>query len=310
MVTLVVFAVVAALLSACVPKPAQAPPSRSLPASVIVESDWLAQNRTAPGLVIVDLRSESLYRQGHIPAAVSFSLSEVTDAQNTVRGMVAPKLQMESAVRRLGVNQDSVVIVYDEGDTPGPGRVFWALDYYGMERVAVLNGGYAQWQKQGLPVETKTPSTAQGNFVATPNPSRIADKAYVKARLGSPGAVILDVRSPGEYDGSTKRSQRGGHIPGAVNVDWVNNLVTQDGVARLRPAAELLRMYESLGVTPDMDIIVNCQTGVRAAQAYLTLRHLGYGQVRLYDGSWEEWENDPSLPVEVGGGKRQRPDVG
>lgn len=298
-VTIVVLAVAAAFLSACTPQPAQAPPSESLPASFIVESDWLAGNRAAKGLLIVDLRAEGEYRQGHIPGAVSFSLGEITDAQNPVRGMVAPKPQMENAMRRLGVNRDSVVVIYDEGDTPSPGRLFWALHYYGMERVAVLNGGYAQWQKQGLPLETKIPSSAPGNFVATPNASRIADKAYVKARLGAPGAVILDVRSPGEYDGSTKRSQRVGHIPGAINAEWVNNLVTQDGVAKLKPAAELRRMYEGLGVTPNKEIIVHCQTGVRAAQTYLALRYLGYGQVRLYDGSWEEWGNDASLPIEA-----------
>ncbi|MBI4289625.1 MAG: sulfurtransferase [Chloroflexi bacterium] len=299
---LLFLSVALALLAACAPKQTQTPPAKSLFTSFLVEADWLNANLSAPELALIDLRAAADYRQGHIPGAVNLSMAQITDPRNPVRGMLAPRAEMESIMRGLGVSQDSLVAIYDDGGAPGPGRLFWALHYYGMERIAVLNGGYAGWRKQGLPTDTAAATKAAGNYTATPNPSRSADKDYVKRSIGKAGTVILDVRSPAEYEGSVKSAQRGGHIPGAINVDWTNNLATVDGVARLKPADELRRLYEGLGITRDKEVIVHCQTGVRAGQTYFTLRYLGYGQVRLYDGSWEEWGNDASLPVAVGKG--------
>lgn len=275
--------------------------------SILVEANWLAQPLLAKELVIIDVRPQNDYKLGHIPGAVNLSLSQITDAKNPVRGMLVPKEQFETIIRGVGVNQDSTVVIYDEGNSPNPARLFWALHYYGFERIAILNGGFTQWRKQSLPVDTKGPSRSPGNFMAVANPLRIADKAYVKQSLGKTGVVILDVRNPEEYEGSIKSTQRVGHIPGAINLDWVNNLTMVEGVAKMKPALELSKLYESLGVTIDKEIIVNCQTGVRASQAYFTLKYLGYGQVRLYDGSWEEWGNDLSLPVEVGKGTAPTP---
>ena len=270
--------------------------------SFLVEPAWLTQPRSVNELVIIDVRPQGDYKLGHIPGAANLSISQITDAKNPVRGMLIPKEEFESVMRGMGVNQDSTVVIYDEGNTPNPARVFWALHYYGFERIAILNGGFAQWRKQGLPVGTKEPLKSPGNFVAVANPLRIADKAYVKQSIGKTGVIMLDVRSPEEYQGSIKSTQRVGHIPGAINLDWVNNLTMVEGVAKMKPAIELSKLYESLGVTPDKEIIVNCQTGVRASQTYFTLKYLGYGQVRVYDGSWEEWGNDPTLPLEIGKG--------
>lgn len=268
--------------------------------SILVEPNWLTQPLSAGELVIIDVRPQSEYKLGHIPGAANLPISQITDAKNPVRGMLFPKEQFEGVMRAMGVNQDSTVVIYDVGNTPNTARLFWALHYFGFERIAIMNGGFAQWRKQGLPVDTKEPSKSPGNFVAVANPLRIADKAYVKQSLGKTGVVILDVRTLEEYEGSIKSAQRVGHIPGAINLDWVNNLTMVEGVAKMKPAIELSKLYEGLGVTTDKEIIVHCQTGVRASQTYFTLRYLGYGQVRVYDGSWEEWGSDLSLPVEVG----------
>ena len=291
------------ILVSCAPRTAKplATPQINF-TSILVEANWLTQPLSAKELVIIDVRPQNDYKLGHIPGAVNLSLSQITDAKNPVRGMLVPQEQFETIMRGAGVNQDSTVVIYDEGNSPNPARLFWALHYSGFERAAIIDGGYAQWRKQNLPVDTKAPSQSAGNFAAKANPARIADKTYVQQSLGKTGIIILDVRSPDEYQGNIKSSQRVGHIPGAINLDWVNNLAMVEGVAKMKPAIELKQLYEKLGVTPDKEIIVHCQTGVRASQTYFTLKYLGYGQVRVYDGSWEEWGNDPTLPLEVGKG--------
>jgi thiosulfate/3-mercaptopyruvate sulfurtransferase len=115
-------------------------------------------------------------------------------------------------------------------------------------------------------------------------------------RLGKPEVAILDTRSDAEYFGEAVRAKRGGAIPGAVHLEWTNNL---DADGRFKPAAELGAMYASAGITPDREVVTYCQGGYRAAHAYLALRILGYPRVRNYTGSWKEWGDREDLPLEV-----------
>lgn len=131
------------------------------------------------------------------------------------------------------------------------------------------------------------------------NPEGIANKDYILSRLGQDDLALLDTRSPSEYAGLDVRAARGGHIPGAVNMNWTDAMDLGNHL-RFKPDATLRDMLGNLGITPDKEVIVYCQTHHRSAHTYMVLKHLGYPLVRGYPGAWSEWGNDPHLPVEQG----------
>jgi thiosulfate/3-mercaptopyruvate sulfurtransferase len=175
------------------------------------------------------------------------------------------------------------------------------LDYYSHPSIAILNGGLPKWVAERRAVTKQVPTLAPATFIARADASKRADAAYVKASLGKGSVALCDTRTAAEYTGKSMWIKHGGAIPGATNVDWVNNVTTGE-TPQMQLAADLQTLYTEAGITPDKEVITYCQSGGRAAQAYFTLRLLGYPNVRNYDGSWQEWGNDKSLPVEKKGG--------
>ncbi|HCA26256.1 MAG TPA: thiosulfate sulfurtransferase, partial [Betaproteobacteria bacterium] len=127
----------------------------------------------------------------------------------------------------------------------------------------------------------------------------IADAAHILSHLGNPHCCLFDVRSSNEYNGLTQFSQRKGHIPGAVNLDWTFVMDPSRNL-RLKPKAEIEQAFHALGVTPDKEIIVYCQTHHRSAYTYIVLKALGYPDVKGYHGSWSDWGNRADTPLEGG----------
>ena len=204
---------------------------------------------------------------------------------------------MEGLAKALGIGSSTRVVIYDDGgNRPLAARLWYVLDHHGHKNLALLDGGITRWKKEGRPLSTETPKLAAGGaFKARPNPASFFTANQVKQRIGKAGAVILDTRWPEEFTGATARAKRGGHIPGAVNVDWRNNL-TEDGT--FKSGEELRSLYAKAGITGDKEVVTYCQSGGRAAHSLFVLRLLGFEKGRNYYGSWEQWGNREDTQIE------------
>ncbi|WP_051314910.1 sulfurtransferase [Alteribacter aurantiacus] len=261
---------------------------------LLVDVDWVEENQE--DVVLVDLRREG-YEGGHIPGAVHLDSGELNDPDNPISGILKDEDTFQELIQSLGIDNGSTVIAYDDGDSLQAARLFYALELYGHEDVRIVNGGFTAWLTEGKDVSTDAPEVETGNFTAQLNPALQTSKEDVQNNIGNESAVILDTRSEGEYDGSDVRAERGGHIPGAPHLEWTEAL-SDDDVPYFKDPEALEEQFAAAGVDRDKTIIPYCQTNVRGAHSYFTLRLLGFDDIKPYEGSWAEWGNDPDTDIE------------
>ena len=242
------------LVSGCQPaeeSAESAPPSAVEFANpeLLVETGWLSQQSSSERLRIVDARSQEDYEAGHIPGAVNIP-RPTTFAPSGERSRIGPPEQIAALFGAQGINETVHVVVYDEGLSTAASRVFWTLEYYGHPQASVLNGGFTKWVAESREVATEAPGVTPVIFDAIRNEAKLSTREGILKDLGVVEAVMLDSRSPEEFSGETLHSERGGHIPEAVNIEWTRNFVDGDAPV-FKSAAELAAMYEQEGVTRD-----------------------------------------------------------
>jgi thiosulfate/3-mercaptopyruvate sulfurtransferase len=269
-----------------------------------VSADWLNQNSSAPGLLIVDVRSGSDYRKGHIPGAVSASLDSWAVNKNKLLRELPAGRDLLDLMGSLGMKESSKVVIVGKGvsdfDRADAIRVAWTILTAGIKNVSVLDGGFPKWLEDKKTVTADQAAPAPGEFRGKIDESAVASKQYVLSRIGK--SIIVDSRTPDVFFGVTIESfaQKPGHIKEAVNLPapWA---FTKDGI--LRSQSELENMAnEVTGGNKSKETIVYCGVGVYASVwSYVLTEMLGYKDVKLYDGSMQEWVMDPPGPIGIFG---------
>lgn len=268
--------------------------------SPIVSTDWLEKNLNNPNIVIIDIRKAEEFKTNHIPGAVN-AVYNAWAIEKSGRKNEIPEIDdLEDLIKSSGINEDSIVVVVGVSssltDLVNMTRVAWTLSYAGVEKVSVLDGGYTKWEKESKPVTTEIKKVNTGNFKLKVNKSIYADKEEVKKSIGK--AIILDTRMPDFFFGVSKLDfvARAGHIESAKNLPsgWI---YTKDNTFKNKEDLEAI----AKGVIEDganKEIITYCDTGRLASGWWFVLsKVLGYKNVKLYDGSSEDWAKDSNLPM-------------
>ncbi len=263
---------------------------------MLVETEWLVEHLNDPNIRIVDLRPAEAYAEGHIPNAVHLDQGRLRNSEDRLLYVPSPE-QFAALMSELGIGTHTRVVAYDDVGGQAAARLWVLLDYYGHTACSLLNGGWRKWVKEGRPVTREVPRVERAEFRVRTNPPTICTAPELARKLRADAVIILDARSPEEYRGERVLGARAGHIPGALNLEWRMNL-TESDVPVFKSAAELRRLYESLGITPDKEVITYCQGGGRAAHTLFVLRLLGYTKSRAYYGSWQDWSTRDDVPIE------------
>ena len=293
----------------------KAPPAAGLPASqmpgvrseMLVTTEWLEEHLDSANVVVVHVeRTPEGYQAGHIPGARFLSRSEVGKTRGELLNELPQVEELASLIRRLGIDQDDRVILYDEGAGLEAARAYWAFDYAGLgERTALLDGHQTKWQSEGRPISAAVPEVTPSSFVPQARPEVLVSfqemlDLTAAANQSASRIAIVDSRPEVNYTGEegSQAVPRPGHIPGAVNVYWQRNVVSADNPV-LRPEADLRALYEEAGMDPEGLMVSYCRTGIQSSHTYFTAKYLGY-DVRMYDGSFMEWSAVEGLPVATG----------
>ncbi|MBZ5618524.1 MAG: sulfurtransferase [Acidobacteriia bacterium] len=267
--------------------------------NMLVSTSWLGEHLKDKNLVVLAIGQKAEYDEAHIPGSVLLDPRDIsTKPGETPLTLELPAIaQLTAVFSKLGVSNDSRIVLYITKDWLTPmARVYMTLDAMGLgAHASVLDGGMPAWKSEGRALVKEVPEVKPGNLQACPQSDVITDLNYVKNNLHQQGVRILDARAPEVYNGTNPRAgMPGGHIQGAGNV-YYNHLIDESG--KLKPVGALEEQFSAAGVKKGDRLVTYCFIGQQASALYFVSRYLGY-DVRLYDGSWEEWTRHPELPTE------------
>jgi thiosulfate/3-mercaptopyruvate sulfurtransferase len=269
--------------------------------SVLIDPEWIAMNSDKPEVIIIDIAdSEEAYLGGHIPGARYLDWRvDISDPAQAKTFNLLPRAQFEALMSRLGVNNDTTLVLYDAASSRLAARVYWTLKYYGHDDIRILDGGRDAWERSGLGFSGEIPPVGITDYqVMHINEKYLADMDFINNQIRNPGFTLVDARAGTQYTGEQSgrvfssgiEHRNKGHIYGAQNVPWSDNF-NEDGT--FKSFDELRNLYAPHGVNSDKTVVTYCNVGIQGSSPWFVLSELlGYEDVRLYDASMAEWAND------------------
>jgi thiosulfate/3-mercaptopyruvate sulfurtransferase len=277
-------------------------------ADSLVETSWLAKHLQAPDVHVVDASwympsdgrdPKAEFRERHVPGAVFFDIDEIADTSSPLPHMLPTPEKFTARARSLGLGDGNRIIVYDGAGLFSAARVWWMFRVFGHDDIAILNGGFPKWLREGWPVVSGPAMPRERHFTARMNNLLMRDFDHMWSNLETGHDQVLDARSPGRFKGITpepREGSRSGHIPGSVNLPYTSVLNPEDKT--LLPAEALAARFAEAGADLSKPIATTCGSGVTAPMLAFALYLLGHEEAAVYDGSWAEWGSRDEAPVE------------
>ena len=273
--------------------------------SELVSTNWLLKNLKNKELTVLDCswhmpiekkNPKNEYNKMHIENSYFFDIDKISDIKSNLPHMLPDKNKFEKQIRRMGINQNSRVVVYDVKGIFSSPRVWWMFKYFGHNNIFVLNGGLKKWLKEKKPVTNKKTYFKKGNFISQLSKEFLVTKNEVLESINRKNSLTFDARHKDRFNGKVKEPRKGlrsGHIPGSKNIFW-DNLINRKGT--LVSKKKINNLFNKFPIK-NKKIITSCGSGITACILSLSLLHGPKIQTSVYDGSWAEWGQNKKLPI-------------
>ncbi|MDX1810321.1 MAG: sulfurtransferase [Gammaproteobacteria bacterium] len=264
----------------------------------IINVDELEKLLDDSKVVVVDVSTKDSYALNHIPGAVFFDYASLVKHKPPVMGMLADAEQLSQALSSHGIQPDDYLVVYDEEGGGKAGRFMWTLEIAGHKKMSLLDGGIVAWAAAGKAIsQTHFERAASEYPMELTDFSGVANADYILEHLNDDSVKVLDTRSANEFAGIDVRGPRGGHIPGAANIDWL--AFKDSNTQKLNTRESIEALLQQAGIKKSDEVIVHCHSHHRSALVYVALKHLGYDKVKGYPASWSDWASRTDTPIEI-----------
>jgi len=253
---------------------------------IIDAKTFAAELKTNKNMIVIDVQAADVYAKQHIQGAINIPHKSLYK-EGPIEGQFKDAAELAVIFGKKGVSNSSKIVIYDDGSQKYNSRIWWVLKYLGASDVSLLHKEMSQMEAARIPMTTMAKTLPATTFEVAVNPEMNIEMAAVKSLSGNPDAIILDNRERDEFDGMDKDKRSKGHLPGAVFMNF-KEVLTSTGAYKTKE--EIIAAVSRFGVTPDKQIVVYCQTGIKAAVVYIALKEIaGFSNVKLYAGAYAEW---------------------